>query len=281
LSASNKAELLFKSSFDESYLTKPERQDSAIWWQEIQSSKKGEFNWPISIGGGEGRFQMIVNHENVGAYIENRIVEMKDKYNHPTKALLQEIKKKEYPWTQDPYTVYTEDKEQKKLYLRYSLRYPKNLSKLLGRDGWLTFCEYKTKSDYRLAFYIYSDKQSNLYWYAHGDNVVLENIPYEEYWYRENKKLSVPTGRWFDVEIFWKRSRGDDGRVWLAIDGKTVIDYQGVTKLKEPIHQMMLFTNYASVPFKQWVDNIEIWSDFPCGEARSCHNINKQEKQKR
>jgi hypothetical protein len=33
---------------------------------------------------------------------------------------------------------------------------------------------------------------------------------------------------------------------------------------------MMLFTNYAAVPLEQWVDNIEIWSDFPCGVAQSC-----------
>jgi len=264
--------LLFKSSFDENLtLFLPNRNDSTIWNQELNSSELNNYSWPIELQGERGHFQMIINDDNISKYIENKIELTIGIDGNKTKALHQIIKKKEYEWSQDPYVVYTKDKEQKKLYIRYSLKYPKNLSELLGKDSWLTFSQFKTTSDYRLSYYIYSDENSKLYWYAHGDNVVVDDVPYKEYWYQENRKIAVPQGEWFDVEIFWDRSTSDDGRVWLAIDGQVVIDYQGVTKLKDPIHEIMLFTNYAEVPLDQWVDNIEIWDDFPCGVAKSCH----------
>lgn len=275
LFASVEAKLLFKSSFDTSYLKEPERQDSPIWWQEIHSTHNDPFSWPIRLQGKKAAFQMIVNNANINDYIENRIVVTHDRNNQKTKALLQHVKHKEHPWTQDPYSVYTNDQEQTKLYLRYSLKYPQELATILGKNSWLTFSQFKTKSDYRLAYYIYSDQQQNLYWHVHGDNVVLDDVPYKQYWYQENKKVPVPTGRWFEVEVFWHRSQNTDGRVWLAIDGEVVIDYRGVTKLEEPIHEIMLFTNYAAVPLKQWVNNVEVWSDFPCGEAQSCYQPQK------
>jgi hypothetical protein len=214
---------------------------------------------------------MINNKNNINDYIENKIETTIGINNTKTKALHQIVKKKEHPWSQVPYRIDTNDKDQDRLYIRYSLKLPENLSEVLGKDGWLVLSEYKTVSDYRLAIYIYADKKKNLYWYAHGDNVVLDDIPYKEYWYRENKSLPVPEGKWIDVEIFWKRSTKSDGRVWLTIDGKTVIDYNGSTKLVDPIRIIMLFTNYASVPLDQWIDNVEVWDDFPYGTGISCH----------
>jgi uncharacterized protein (UPF0216 family) len=264
------ANLIFKSSFDEgTSLSKPDRKDSEIWWQDIKNTKNKNARWPAQKG--KGSFQMIVNKNNINDYIENKIETTIGINNKKTKALHQIIKKKEHGWTQVPYLIETDDKEEKQLYIRYSLKFPKNLSEVLGKDGWLVLSEYKTIADYRLALYIYRDKDEKLYWYAHGDNVVLDDIVYKEYWYRENREVPVKTGEWMDIEIFWKRSKGNDGRVWLTVDGKTVIDYHGSTKIKDPIRIIMLFTNYASVPLEQWIDNVEVWDDFPCGTGKSCH----------
>jgi len=266
----NSANLIFKSSFENgTSLLAPDRKGSEIWWQDIKSSKNSNSKWPIQKG--KGSFQMIVNKNNINDYIENRIETTIGINNKETNALHQIIKKKEHEWTQVPYIIETNDKEQEQLYIRYSLKLPKNLSEILGKDGWLVLSEYKTISDYRLALYIYTDENKKLYWYAHGDNVVLDDIPYKEYWYRENKKVPVPEGKWMDVEIFWKRSTENDGRVWLTINGKTIINYQGSTKLVDPIRIIMLFTNYASMPLDQWIDNVEVWDDFPCGTGKSCH----------
>jgi hypothetical protein len=264
------ADLLFKSSFEEGvYLAPVDRKDSSIWWQELRGSDNDKFSWPINLYGKDGSFQMITNDENISEYIKNSLVDMIGIAGKTTRVLHQEIRKKENSWSQNPYVVYTGDNEHKTMYLRYSLKFPNNLAEQLGKSGWLTFCEYKTASDYRLAFYIYSDKNKKLYWYVHEDNVVLDDKPYKEFWYQDNF-TSIDTSKWMDIEIYWDRSENDDGQVWMAVNGKVIFDYKGKTKSKEPIHMMMLFTNYANVPINQWIDNIEIWSDFPCGKGKSC-----------
>ncbi len=264
----SEAKMIYQSSFEKERLLPPQRNGSPIWWQKLQrdNNKTKEL----------GSFQILVNSKNLKRYLVNKIEETIGIDNKKTKALHQIIKKKELGWTQDPYLIETKDKEVKQLYIRYSLKYPKNLSKLIGKEGWVVFSEFKTVSDYRLAFYVYKDKYGKLYWYVHGDNVVLDDIPYIQYWDRENKKVSVPVGEWIDVEIFWRRSKGSDGRVWLAINGKKTIDYHGETKLKDPIRIIMPYTNYSNNPIDQWIDNVEIWDNFPCGNGKSCHkNKNK------
>ena len=267
----SKAKIIYQSSFEKEKLLPPQRNDSPIWWQQLQK----ENNTTKELGS----FQIIINNKNLNHYVENKIEDTLGIDHNRTKALHQIIKKKEHEWTQVPYLIETNDKEVKQLYIRYSLKYPKNLSKLIGKEGWVVFSEFKTVSDYRLALYVYKDKHDNLYWYAHGDNVVLDDIPYIEYWERENRDISVPVGEWIDVEMFWKRSKGNDGRVWLSINGKKTIDYHGKTKLKDPIRIIMPYTNYSSRPIDQWIDNVKIWDNFPCGNSKSCHK-NKTSKGK-
>ncbi len=261
--SSTNSNLIYQSNFEKSILLTPQRNDSPIWWQRI----KREDNTTKEIG----CFQIIINSKKLNHYVENRIEETIGIDNKKSKALHQIIKKKEHEWTQVPYLIETNDKEVKQLYIRYSIKYPKNLSKLIGKEGWVVLSEFKTVSDYRLAIYIYKDKNGKLYWYAHGDNVVLDDVPYVEYWERENRDVPVPVGEWIDVEIFWKRGKGKDGRVWLCINGKTAIDYHGKTKIKDPIRIIMPYTNYSSRAIDQWIDNVEIWDNFPCGESKSCH----------
>ena len=265
------ANLLFKSSFEEGvYLGKVERKESTVWWQSLMGSDNDEFTWPIRLAGEEGEFQMIIHNQEIDSYIKNSLEYVKGIDGKKSRVLHQVVKKKDKRYSQDPYVVYTKNKEQKEIYLRYTLKYPKNLAEKLGKNGWLTFCQYKTASDYRLSFYIYTDENKKLYWYVHEDNVVVDDIPYKEYWFRENRS-NVKQGEWFDVEIYWYRSKFKNGRVWLAIDGRVLIDYRGRTMLDEPIHEMMLFTNYANGPLEQWVDNLEIWDTFPCGKGKSCN----------
>jgi hypothetical protein len=252
----------------------PDREKSKIWWQHIKNDTNSSFNWPIKLNNEEGSFQIIVEDNNVNMYVENKIEITKGVDGKKTNALHQIVKEKEHNWTQVPYIINTKDKEVKRLYIRYSLKLPKNLSEQLGKNSWLVLSEYKTIQDYRLALYLYTDENKKLYWYAHGDNIVSEDVPYKEYWYIENKEIPVLEGEWMDIEIFWKRSTKDDGRVWLSVNGNNVIDYKGNTKIKDPIRAIMLFTNYSNKPIKQWIDNIEIWDDYPCGIRQSCHNNN-------
>ena len=77
------------------------------------------------------------------------------------------------------------------------------------------------------------------------------------------------------MEIFWDRSQKNDGRVWLSIDGDVIFNYRGKTKLKESINEIMLFTNYSNAPLEQWIDNVELWDDFPCQEGKPCCSAKK------
>ncbi len=260
--------LLFKSGFEKGvYLEEPYTGDTEIWWQEIKGSDVDGFSWPIKIWNHSGILQMIVGRDkNIWEYIENRMEYVVGPDNRSTRALHQIIKRYDYDYgcTQDPYIIYTNGTEKGDLYIKYDLKFPSNLKELLGKDGWLTFCEWKTVDDYRLAFYVYSDEYGDLYWYVHGDSNVNGDEPYEEYWYEENRSVEVPQGKWFTVEIYWHRSEDEEGRVWWAIDGKTIVDHRGPNKISSPINAIMIFTAYSSAEyFHQWIDNIEIWNGFP------------------
>lgn len=172
------------------------------------------------------------------------------------------IRKKQYEYTQDPFIIYTDGTEVEDLYIKYSVKLPSDIASSLGDDGWMALAEFKTTGDYRLALYVYQEK-GQLYWYVHGDNVVLDDQEYEEFWYVENRSVPVPVGEWFDMEVFWHRSAGNDGKVRWYVDGKKVANYSGRTKIKDPLNAIMVFTNYASNPIDQWIDNVEIRDGFP------------------
>ncbi len=266
--------LIFKSSFEEDvtmgvpYSDDPE---SGTWWQDLQGSDNGEFTWPITFWQSIGKFQVLVNASLPSEeYIQNTLVEVDDPNGDPTIALHQLIIDKDEGWTQDPYLMEgaVEDGD---LYVKYLIKFEEDLLTRLGSDGWLTFFEWKTSGDYRIAAYVYEDLVDNIYWYVHGDNVANQEDPYLEYWYEENHDIAVPTGEWLSVEFFWHRSTGDDGRFWWAINGNVVADHFGPNKIAEPIDRIMLFTNYSSADsIGQWIDDIEIWDGFPCGEGIPC-----------
>jgi beta-mannanase len=250
--------VIFRSGFENGvFLKKPVADEGGIWWQEIKGSDMG-YSWPINVNG-KGTLQLIVDADkDIRKYISNTIERVRDKNGNWTNALHQNILKKQHGDTQDPYIIYTDGKEAEDLHIQYSMKLPKNTKELLGKDGWMALTEFKTTGDYRLAFYIYEDSEGELSWYVHGDNVVDEPDDYEEFWYRENHDVDVPIDKWFDVDLSWHRSKNDDGRVLWAINGETIVDYHGKTKIDDPINAIMVFTNYASGPMHQWIDNIKI-----------------------
>jgi hypothetical protein len=175
------------------------------------------------------------------------------------------IKKRAESWTQLPF-IFEDIKEQGDLYVKYWIKLPSDLANKLGPDGWSVLFEFKTSGDYRVASYIYIDEETNKpYWYIHGDNVAKDNYgDYKEFWSEENHSIPVPEGKWFQVEFFWHRSVGNDGRFWWAINGKVIVDHHGPNKISKPINRIMLFTVYSKKhPLSQYVDEIEIWDGFP------------------
>lgn len=268
--------LIFKSSFEEGvYLDEPFYDDitSGTWWQNLQGSDVDGFSWPINLWNGEGVFQVLVDADLPNEeYIQNNLEIVNDENGEPTRVIHQKIIQKAAGYTQNPYIIYTET-EDGDLYVKYKIKFTEDLKTILGPDGWLTFFEWKTSGDYRIAAYIYEDLEENLYWYVHGDNEANGGLPYEQFWYEEDYTIPVPEGEWFTTEFFWHRSTENDGRFWWSVNGHVIADYIGPNKNIEPIDRIMLFTAYSSSDsIEQWVDDIEVWDDFPCGNGIPCYN---------
>ena len=264
------SQLLFKSGFEEGVsLGEPYNDGGGTWYQDLIGDDGSGYTWPITIWGSKGAFQVLVDSSlTPSEYIQNSIVTMDGHDGNPTKVMHSKILKADKSWTQDPYILETTS-ENGDLYVKYWLKFPKNLADALGDgtndDGWCTFFEWKTSGDYRIAAYVYVEEDGKPYWYVHGDNVAKDNFgAYKEFWYEENKKIPVPEDEWFLVEFFWHRSTEDDGRFWWSINKKVIVDHYGPNKLVEPINRIMLFTVYAEkYPFEQWVDDVEIRDNFP------------------
>jgi hypothetical protein len=87
------------------------------------------------------------------------------------------------------------------------------------------------------------------------------------YGYSINNAISVPVGTWFEVEFYIKRSTGLDGRVFAAINGQTVADFNGPNygaDLDE-IQDMYWQNLYSNlIPASWYIDDFEVWSASPC-----------------
>ena len=119
-----------------------------------------------------------------------------------------------------------------------------------------------------------------------GDPVVLEQFGCQvvepvrkDDWYA-TENIPVPIGEWFDLEVFWRYGNESTGRVWAKVNGTLVADHKGRTQHPDDplgIDYWAIFKNYADVPdwggtTKQWIDDVEIWSDEPEETTpRSCY----------
>jgi glutaredoxin len=78
---------------------------------------------------------MIVDYDkDIDKYVKNEIVLTKDNDGKNIKALHQNIIKKQTGSTQVPYIIYTK-KNAEELYIKYSVKYPKDIVKKMTKDG--------------------------------------------------------------------------------------------------------------------------------------------------
>jgi hypothetical protein len=121
--------------------------------------------------------------------------------------------------------------------------------------------------DYRLEVYVLTFGGGTPYWAVLADNNAGGGAPPFNSWVVENRTVPVPVGAWFKFEIFWHRSRGADGRVWVAVNGNVICDHSGpnMGALYLPINRIMMPILYTGsrMPVYQWIDDLEIWDGFP------------------
>jgi hypothetical protein len=174
------------------------------------------------------------------------------------------------------------------LYISFWRKLEPDLLSKFGGQNWYVVFEWKTAGDMRLGAQIVNYGNVNApYFLIQLDNVANQTpFTFHEYWrcpYFDDPNgdlvldpacnagvFPVPAfGSWFKFEVFWHRSTGNDGRVWMAVNGTVIVDRFGPTKIAANIDRIMYMQLYsdASLPLEQWTDDVQIWTKIPVGGA--------------
>lgn len=278
--------LLFSSGFEQGVTLRPISQ--ADCWstgcrQFIDGGDAGFF-WPPDFWGGDGFSFLLadapVNAATIRDYLFNQILTVTGRSGVPTKVLYRQN-------TQsgccggDPQgggatsnaLMLTPAFEGGDLYISFWVKYQPDLDRQLNPQNWRTLFSWKTGSpggandgDYRSIVNIVSWGQPGVpYWDIRGDNAAGADPNYVEYWRIENRTVPVPVGEWFKFEVFWYRSVGIDGRIWMAVNGQIIADRVGSNRILRDINRIYLSSNYGggAYPLYVWLDDLQIWSGFP------------------
>jgi hypothetical protein len=299
--ASQPADLLFWTRYEETTaLAAPTDCSGRQCWQSFTGTDDSTGHAWRPAHEGIGRFQMLadapVDAKSIGNYMVNRIDSGAGR--NGSRALYMEIKRSGCCGTdpqvggatQDPYLLEPKGADGD-MYISYWLKFQPNLEELMGRCGpnlgwhWRSVFEWKTAGDYRLTLIVQRDRDPDscafkgpLYWAMSGDdnaNCNLFAIPRDKKcpppptnrWSEKNRSVPVPLDQWFKVEVFWHRSSGDDGRAWMAANGKVILDHRGPNtgNWNAPVNRIMTHLLYTSTayPVFQWVDDLQVWRGFP------------------
>ena len=284
----NPASLLFWSGFENGVSVSPPRDcyASGCWQDVVGSDSVSGFTWPPRVGGGGGQMQVrsgtnsAPSPSTVTDYIVNEIQTVTGRSGGATRALYSLMKQTACTGTgsqdpapdcsaQDPYLVQPAH-EPGDLYISYWRKIdPTLLQKLV--NGWHVVFEWKTSGDYRVCALIVNYGGVTPYWQITADNNANGGLPAQQFWRVNNQSVAVPIGQWFKFEVFWHRSAGSDGRVWMAVNGQKLVDKFGpnIGVNGAPIDRIFLTQLYsaATYPLEQWTDDVQIWSGFPAAKA--------------
>jgi hypothetical protein len=279
------ASLLFWSGFEGGVSLGAPRDcyDAGCWQELLGTDSTSGFAWPPKIGGGGGKFQVrsgpgsAPTASTISKYIVNEIETVTGPKGTATRALHSQIKQTACTGTasqastscsaQVPYLIQP-TREPGDLYISFWRKIDPTLEQKL-KHGWHVVFEWKSTGDYRVIAQIvnYGGKP---YWQIRADNVANGGLAPEKFWDVKQETVPVPIGEWFKFEVFWHRSKGSDGRVWMAVNGQKLVDKFGknIGDNGNPINRIFLTQLYtaASYPLSQWTDDIQIWSSFPTAE---------------
>jgi hypothetical protein len=270
------AKLLFKSNFEGLLLGEPYDCETSCWQDIKGSDPVSGYSWAPQIWEGGGRLQLLadtpVTPETVSTFVFNEIQRVTGPQGQQTSVLYSEIRERGGGATQTPYLLTPSTTAlQENLYVSYWIKLQPDLLEKLKPNSWRALFEWKTTAQRRLITYIYTDRLNKPYWFLKTDD--LSGGVIKSFWEIANHIAPVPVGKWFKFEFFWRRSAQGDGRAWQAINGQVVFDHLGpLLGGNDPIDRIMLTQVYAggTLPKYQWVDDIEIWDGFPCGDGVPC-----------
>jgi len=273
------AALLFQSDFESGVMLEPPFVEGDQWWQRIKGADIGH-DWSTNLPDrGDSRFQYLVPAaKNLSDYVETRIDRITGPHGVPTNTLFMAVKTYDpnrfgRGWlTRNQYNLLW-DASIKQAYSRYWLKLQPDLETLMppGESSWRNVIEWREsgepQDDFRWSLLILRNPQVNrLFWVVEAEDIIPRR---QVVWRIENTTVPVPIGEWFRVEVFWRHSLGDDGRIWIAIDGQTIADYKGPTQKDSDLSKWNPFKVYTGTNSLdtgmayQWIDGFEIHTDIP------------------
>jgi hypothetical protein len=247
----------------------------------IGSTEPTGFSYPPQVYGTDNRFMLFTDtgrtpsESEVLGYMFNEVRSVTGRRGNSTRVLYSHIAKNGAGSTSpSPSGTNTQNvnmfrpgTEVPEMYISYWLKLQPDFKDKMKSGTWWQVFEWKTTDTDRRVQLKINSYGGTPYWSAVLDQRIDPKI---KLWQVDNKSVPVPEG-WFKIEIYWKRSGGSDGRVWMAVNGQVIADKRGsnMGPNKSRIDRIMpsLLYSGTSYPIYQWVDDLQMWSGFPQAKA--------------
>ncbi|MEM7590089.1 MAG: hypothetical protein AAF383_00960 [Cyanobacteria bacterium P01_A01_bin.83] len=272
----NQGNLLFKSGFEGDIKIVPSGNNKHTI---SGTDSETNFSWDTDLPAEKAQFLYLTGKESPEPYIENRIEQVLGADGNLTNALYMEVTKDykgDNSVTRNEFQLFPWS-DMRQGYIKYSMKLQPNYwDAFPDKDAWRVFMEWKEPdlgdtggtNNYRFNTSIKADRDQ-IHWSA-ATQQVQPNRRTE--WTADNKEVSVPIDEWFDVEVFWRKGGENNGRLWFAVNGEEVLDFQGRTQHADRPQDLQfwsIFKVYTGLnslkngPVYQWIDDVEIRSDVP------------------
>ncbi|MBI5150405.1 MAG: hypothetical protein HZA28_06510 [Candidatus Omnitrophica bacterium] len=274
-SGGQKADLVFISGFENGVSLDPPRKAKGGWEQFIAGSDEG-YDWGTDLpgrGSPKNRFTYLVaaprDAAALAGYVTTRIETVTGHDGNATRALYMEITKEDPrtpPGTRDQFGIYP-PRGMDEAYASMWVKLQPNLDRYRMLMEWKETAAKGERADFRWNINIRKNVDGGLAWGTLAQFGDLRNSP--DAWQCISRDVPVPLGRWFFLEVYWKLDR-TNGRVWAAVDGKTIADYRGRTQKDSGLYVWWPLKVYAGTALKsypyalyQWVDDVKFYNRIP------------------
>lgn len=252
---------MFRSKFDPDVTIEAPYDENGVWKQKI--------NWGTDFPGNSSlnHFSYNVNSDKVlSEYVETTIEKVTKPNGIEVKVLHQVVKKDDVDnanITRSQYNAFPTNDEKignlKHIYMKYDIKLQDNLNNVLSQRALMEW----DNNDYRWGLYIVKDEIGTPVWQLQAE--ILDGNNIEVDWIERNN-ITVPIGEFFKLEVFWKHSSLEEGRIWVAVNGVDVFYHRGRNKINEKIGVWNPFKMLGSLELglqEQWITNVEVWNDIP------------------
>ena len=273
--------LLFSSKFDDDTVIETPYVENGVWKQKISGvDNVSHYSWNDAFPGNSilNHFSYDVNGDKVLSEYASTVIDIAvDNDGNEVKALHQMVLKDDISHgsiTRNQFNVSPLDDETignlKHIYIKYDINLQNNLIDVLSDRILMEW----NNVDYRWSLCIVKDEIGTPVWQLQSE--ILSGDTPEVDWIELNNNVTVPIGEFFKLEVFWKHSSLEEGRIWVAVNGQDVFYHRGRNKIDEKIGIWNPFKVLGSLELgvqEQWIGNVEIWDDIPLFKVEEDSNM--------